>query len=89
MRVRLISVGNDSQTKQSSEEASSLTVAQRLGIQPYHSGRVKTKYTRKIITQLAPMTDFCFVQHGTEKMHVSSCGHAMHLSCFDDYYSAK
>lgn len=61
-------------------------------IQPYNTGVVKSIFTRKIVTQLTLVSEFSFLQgngSGGEKLHVSSCGHAMHYSCYDDFYSAK
>lgn len=78
-------VGRASQVEQSNDAPG----ASMLGVQPFHTGRVKSKFTRKLVRQLAPAKDFCFLNGGGEKMHVASCGHAMHFSCFDDFYSAK
>lgn len=84
-RCLCATVGRASQVEQSDDAAGGA----RLGVQPVHGGRVKSKFTRKLVRQLAPAKDFCFLSGGGERLHVASCGHAMHFSCFDDFYSAK
>lgn len=41
------------------------------------------------IPVLFPVKELMFNRYGANKPHVSSCGHAMHFSCYDDFFAAS
>lgn len=42
-----------------------------------------------VLPVLFPIKELTFSKFGAHKPHVSTCGHAMHFSCYDDFYSAS
>lgn len=57
--------------------------------QATHGAFQLSKYCRRVINVLHPVKDLLFQRHGGTRLHVSSCGHAMHYPCFDEFFSAR
>lgn len=44
---------------------------------------------RGMRTSLHPVRELCFSAHGASRLHISTCGHAMHATCYDSFFSAQ
>lgn len=53
------------------------------------SEQTKTDAATNTIPILLPIKDLMFNRYGSQKPHISSCGHAMHFSCYDDFFTAS
>lgn len=49
---------------------------------PKASGQNSTKSRSDLVVNLAPLSRLLFNQHGPQRHHISTCGHAMHFTCY-------